>query len=140
MSNILENHIQILINNFKIFKILFINYFFLTIYNIEINDIITIIIDDIIALYIKIVLKNINYKKYIESLRNYFNKLIIIIYFSINNDISNNKFILINSSFKKELINISLNNDEIKNINLYNINKLFDCFINNLDDLCKFIK
>jgi hypothetical protein len=144
MSNILGKHIQILINNLKILKILFINYIFLTMYDIELNDIINIIIDDIIALYNKIILKNMNYKNFFESIRIYFNKLMVIIYYSINNIVSNNKFMLINSSFKKEFINIYLNNneinnDEIKNISLYNIDKLFDSFIYILDDFCKLI-
>jgi hypothetical protein len=113
-------------------------------YDIELNDIINIIIDDIIALYNKIILKNMNYKNFFESIRIYFNKLMVIIYYSINNIVSNNKFMLINSSFKKEFINIYLNNneinnDEIKNISLYNIDKLFDSFIYILDDFCKLI-
>jgi hypothetical protein len=138
----LEKKIKILINNINLLKILFINYILLTTYNIELNDIINIIIDDIIILYTKLVVKNTNYKKYIELIRNYFNKLIIIIYSSINNITPsiNNDFKLINSSFKKELINTYLNYDELtNNINLYSIEKLFDSFINNLYDLCKLI-
>ena len=138
----LEKKIKILINNINLLKILFINYILLTTYNIELNDIINIIIDDIIILYTKLVIKNTNYKKYIELIRNYFNKLIIIIYSSINNITPsiNNNFKLINSSFKKELINTYLNYDDlINNINLYSIEKLFDSFINNLYDLCKLI-
>lgn len=138
----LEKKIKILINNINLLKILFINYILLTTYNIELNDIINIIIDDIIILYTKLVVKNTNYKKYIELIRNYFNKLIIIIYSSINNITPsiNNDFKLINSSFKKELINTYLNYDDLtNNINLYSIEKLFDSFINNLYDLCKLI-
>ena len=49
----LEKKIKILINNINLLKILFINYILLTTYNIELNDIINIIIDDIIILYTK---------------------------------------------------------------------------------------
>ena len=128
----LTDEIKILKMSINLLKILFINHYFLGMNGIVIDDNINLIISCIEKIYIKIIIKNIKYKKIIESIRIYFNKLITI----INNLMNNEKNILINSLYKKEYT--SLNNIVVnKKITLYDIDRYFDTFLDSVSFLYK---
>ena len=134
MYNLIDE-IRILRMSINLLKILFINKYFLSMSCIVIDDNINLIISCIEKIYIKIIIKNIKYKKIIESIRIYFNKLVTI----INNLMNKEKNILINSLYKKEYI--SLNNIIInKKITLYDIDKYFDTLLNSINYLYKICK
>ena len=131
----LTDEIKILKMSINLLKILFINYYFLGMTCIVIDDNINLIISCIEKIYIKIIIKNIKYKKIIESVRIYFNKLITI----INNLMNREKNILINSLYKKEYT--SLNNIIVnKKITLYDIDRYFDTFLDSVSFLYKICK
>ncbi len=134
MFNLIDE-IKILKTSINLLKFLFINYYFLGMTGIVIDDNVNLIISCIEKIYIKIIIKNIKYKKIIESIRIYFNKLITI----INNLMNKEKNILINSLYKKEYT--SLNNIIInKKITLYDIDRYFDTFLDSVSFLYKICK
>ncbi len=131
----LVDEIKILKISINLLKILFINFYFLGIKDILLDDNINLIIECIEKIYIKVIIKNIKYKKLVEVIRIYFNKLITI----INNLMNREKNILINSSYKKEYtsLNIFIIN---KKITLYDIDKFFDTFLESINYLYKICK
>ena len=132
----LVDEIKILKMSINLLKVLFINFYFLGITNILLDDNINLIIECIQKIYIKVIIKNIKYKKIVDVIRIYINKLITI----INNLLNNNKNILINSSYKKEYFFVENNFIINKNITLYDIDKFFDTFLESINYLYKICK
>jgi hypothetical protein len=132
----LVDEIKILKMSINLLKVLFINFYFLGITNILLDDNINLIIECIQKIYTKVIIKNIKYKKIVDVIRIYFNKLITI----INNLLNNNKNILINSSYKKEYFFVENNFIINKNITLYDIDKFFDTFLESINYLYKICK